>query len=135
VIYMDSPYQIHSVVTARWASTLKGKGLMMVMAANGGYIPGNVNFSCRVVKEKEDVEIVEMLHEYAARDPWLAENVGEDWARGHKLSQAAVTKQVWEAFLDRSLQAHNRHSGQAEDKSGNTRDLLVHQKKPSFKKP
>jgi hypothetical protein len=126
VVYMHSPYQIHSVVAARWASTLKGKGLMMVMAANGGYIPGKVNFSCRVVKGKEDVDIIEMLHEYAARDHWLAENVGEDWGRGHKASSGgSVTKEVWKAFLDHGLQVQKTGT-QAKQKvavdKSNTRD-------------
>jgi hypothetical protein len=37
-------------VAARWAGTLKGARLQVVMAANDGYLPGMTNFACRLAR-------------------------------------------------------------------------------------
>lgn len=71
------------------------------MCANDGYLPEMTNFSCRVAKcakerlrgtaagsEDEQagsgVNIIELLKEYAGREPGLLESMGDDFARGHK---------------------------------------------------
>jgi hypothetical protein len=38
------------VIATRWAGHLKSAKLEIVMAANDGYLPGMVNFSCRVAR-------------------------------------------------------------------------------------
>lgn len=84
------------VIATRWTSTLKSPKLEIVMCANDGYLPGLVNFSCRVAKcakerlrgngngEDEGVNIIELLKEYAAKEPGLVEEMGDNFARGHR---------------------------------------------------
>jgi hypothetical protein len=108
VLYLESAYQVHPVVATRWAGMLNSRKLEFVMAANGGYVPGKVNFSCRIVKGKREngeVDIIRSLKGYAARDPWLAENIGEDFARGHReASGGSLEKDVWAAFCEKGLE-------------------------------
>ncbi|KAF3937884.1 hypothetical protein ABW19_dt0208644 [Dactylella cylindrospora] len=50
ILTIDSPYQIHPLIATRWAGHLKSKKLVAVGCANTGYLPGKVNFSCRLAK-------------------------------------------------------------------------------------
>ena len=61
------------------------------MCANDGYLPGMINFSCRVAKcakerraNEDGVNVIEVLKGYARRDPGLLEAMGDDFARGHR---------------------------------------------------
>lgn len=65
------------------------------MCANDGYLTSEVdfegelmtNFSCRIAKsalEREEVNIIAMLTEYASRVPGLRDSMGDNFARGHK---------------------------------------------------
>ena len=87
MIRISSGAQIHPVIATRWTSTLKSNKLEIVMCANEGYLPGMVNFSCRVAKCAKDrlqvaaqsekdrdgapVNIIDVLKEYArTRNAW-----------------------------------------------------------------
>jgi hypothetical protein len=73
------------------------------MCANEGYLPGMVNFSCRVakgarVRDGEDkVDIIKKLEGIVAHDPELRARLGDSFARGHKeASGGIVEKAEWE---------------------------------------
>jgi len=116
VVYIESRYQVHGVIATRWARSLQSNDLEVVIAANGGYVDGKVNFSCRVVRERrvaegeeEGVNIIEMLKEYAGKDPWVRDNVGADFANGHKeATGGSVRRDVWEAFVEKGLELEMR---------------------------
>jgi hypothetical protein len=59
------------------------------MVANYGYLPGKVNFSCRIAKcargRDPPVNIIESLKAVASLgDADLVQRLGENFARGHK---------------------------------------------------
>jgi hypothetical protein len=93
---ISSSFQIHPVIATRWAGHLRSKNLQVVMVANGGYLPGKVNFSCRIAKcakeRGEDVNIIEILEEVAGRseDLGLRERLGRSFARGHKEASGGI---------------------------------------------
>ena len=75
------------LIATRWASSLKGARLEIVMCANDGYSPGMTNFACRVARSRkggDEVDIIATLKEYAGRVPGLREAMGDDFARGHR---------------------------------------------------
>lgn len=105
VLTISSAAQVHPVIATRWSGHLKSDKLEVVMCANEGYLPGMVNFSCRIAKnararEGEDkVDIIKKLEGIAAKDPDLRARLGESFARGHKeASGGIVKKEDWEAF-------------------------------------
>jgi hypothetical protein len=117
VVYMDSMYQVHPLVAAIWARYLDDPGLKFVLAANGGYVDGKVNFSCRPIKlrksraggldedEHDEVDIISMLKEYAAKDSWLEQNVGEEFANGHREATGGILPNpVWKVFVEKGLE-------------------------------
>ncbi|KAL9090984.1 MAG: hypothetical protein Q9159_001727 [Coniocarpon cinnabarinum] len=51
LVRIESKCQVHPVIATRWAGTLKSaKKLKYVICANPAYLPGKVNFSCRIAK-------------------------------------------------------------------------------------
>lgn len=50
ILMIKSEFQIHPLIATRWAGHLKSKKLVAVGCANSGYLPGKVNFSCRLAK-------------------------------------------------------------------------------------
>lgn len=75
VLFINSRYQVHPGIATRWSGALRGaKKLQVVMCANTGYSPTgtHTHFSCRragaALKRGEDPNIIELLHDYAARD-------------------------------------------------------------------
>jgi len=77
------------------ASHLKSKYLEIVLCANYGYLPGKVNFSCRVARcarEKDPpVNIIETLKSVARLDDGdLVARLGSNFARGHKEASGGV---------------------------------------------
>ncbi|KAH9855733.1 hypothetical protein C2E23DRAFT_882531 [Lenzites betulinus] len=101
------------LIATRWASSLKGARLEVVMCANDGYTPGLTNFACRVaragggaakagVKRKADegdtedskggTDIIALLKDYAGRVPGLRESMGDDFARGHKQASGGIVR-------------------------------------------
>jgi hypothetical protein len=106
---------VHPVVATRWvrpltapmstlissaniifkAGHLKSKALEIVMVANYGYLPGKVNFSCRIAKCARDgdppVNIIESLKAMADLDKTdLIQRLGGNFARGHKEASGGI---------------------------------------------
>ncbi|PWN23556.1 hypothetical protein BCV69DRAFT_295881 [Microstroma glucosiphilum] len=82
VLFIDSPFQVHPGIATRWSGALRGaKNLQVVMCANKGYSPHgtHTHFSCRragaALKRGENPNIIELLHDYAARDPTFLSDV------------------------------------------------------------
>jgi len=77
------------------ASHLKSKYLEIVMVANYGYLPGKVNFSCRIARcargRDPPVNIIESLKAVADLDTNdLVKRLGESFARGHKEASGGI---------------------------------------------
>lgn len=62
----------------------------MIMCANDGYSDREVtNFACRVarcasIRGEKDIDVIQMLKEYATKVPGLVKRLGDDFARGHQ---------------------------------------------------
>lgn len=105
VLTISSAAQIHPLIATQWAGMLTSSKLEIVMCANDGYLPGKVNFSCRVVKDArartgdDKVDIIQKLKGIVANEPDLMARLGESFARGHKeASGGIVNKQEWDEF-------------------------------------
>lgn len=96
VLRIRSEAQVHPVVATRWAGHLQSARLAVVLVANDGYLPGMVNFSCRVPRcaraRDPPVNIIEVLRGIAARAPddTLPVRLGESFARGHKEASGGI---------------------------------------------
>lgn len=98
VFRIRSAAQVHPVIATRWAGHLQSAKLEIVLVANEGYLPGLVNFSCRVPRcararqDKPPVNIIEVLCGIANRAPdqTLRARLGESFARGHKEASGGV---------------------------------------------
>lgn len=100
VFRIKSAFQVHPVIATRWAGHLNSKKLEVVMVANEGYLPGMVNFSCRIARsararaaeEGREISIIEILEEAAGRTEAgdLRERMGESFARGHKEASGGI---------------------------------------------
>jgi hypothetical protein len=95
VLRINSAAQVHPVIATRWAGHLNSKALEIVVCANSGYLPGMVNFSCRIARcartRDPPVNIIESLK--AAADlstDGLRDRLGESFARGHKEASGGV---------------------------------------------
>lgn len=106
VFRISSAAQIHPVIVTRWAGHLSSSKLEVVLVANEGYLPGMVNFSCRIPRcargKEPPVNIIEILREVAGRaeDPTLRERLGDSFARGHKeASGGIVPKGEFDEFI------------------------------------
>ena len=100
---ISSLAQVHPVIATRWAGFLKSTKLEVVLVANEGYLPGLVNFSCRIAREARvkdpPVNIIEILKEYARNaEDGLLERLGESFARGHKEASGGIVPK--DAFED-----------------------------------
>lgn len=65
------------------------------MVANSGYLPGMVNFSCRIARSARSkdppVNIIESLKAVAELDTTdLVERMGQSFARGHKEASGGI---------------------------------------------
>ena len=106
VLRIDSKAQVHPVIATRWAGYLNSKALEIVMCANFGYLPGMVNFSCRIARcargKDPPVNIIESLQ--AAADlstDGLRDRMGESFARGHKeASGGIVSTETFEELMN-----------------------------------
>lgn len=96
VFRISSSAQIHPVIATRWAGHLQSAKLEVVMVANDGYLPGMVNFSCRIPRSARarhpPVNIIEILEGIAAKAPdaTLRARLGESFARGHKEASGGI---------------------------------------------
>ena len=109
VLRINSSAQVHPVIATRWAGHLQSSRLEVVLVANEGYLPGTVNFSCRVARCAKDpnrempVNIIEILQGYAdkAPSPTLRARLGNSFARGHQqASGGVVPKEEFEELMD-----------------------------------
>ncbi|RYP20523.1 hypothetical protein DL767_009426 [Monosporascus sp. MG133] len=106
VFRISSAAQVHPVIATRWAGHLQSPKLEVVLVANEGYLPGMVNFSCRVPRSARARDnppnIIEVLKGVAdkAPDPTLRARLGESFARGHKeASGGIVPKEEFEELM------------------------------------
>jgi hypothetical protein len=102
VLRTHSSAQVHPVIATRWAGYLNSKALEIVMVANSGYLPGMVNFSCRVARcarariaaeasGGREVNIIEALKDAAGLSTdGLGERLGESFARGHREASGGI---------------------------------------------
>ncbi|MCJ1291383.1 hypothetical protein MMC34_002926 [Xylographa carneopallida] len=95
VLRIHSAAQVHPVIATRWAGHLQSKALEIVLVANAGYIPGMVNFSCRIARcarnRDPPVNIIASLKAVADRDTAdLVRRMGESFARGHKEASGGI---------------------------------------------
>jgi hypothetical protein len=95
VLKIESQAQVHPVIATRWAGYLHSKTLEIVMCANYGYLPGLVNFSCRIARTARSrdppVNIIESLKAAAALSTdGLRDRMGENFARGHKEASGGI---------------------------------------------
>ncbi|CAF9933387.1 MAG: hypothetical protein HETSPECPRED_008633 [Heterodermia speciosa] len=89
VLRINSAAQIHP------AGHLYSKALEIVMVANAGYLPGMVNFSCRIARcarsKDPPVNIISSLKAVADLDTTdLIDRMGENFARGHKEASGGI---------------------------------------------
>ncbi|KAK5991901.1 hypothetical protein PT974_05289 [Cladobotryum mycophilum] len=106
VFRISSQAQVHPVIATRWAGHLRSAKLEVILVANEGYLPGMVNFSCRIPKcaraRDPPVNIIETLRQLVekAADPTLKARLGESFARGHKeASGGIVPKDEFEELM------------------------------------
>lgn len=96
VFRINSQAQVHPVIATRWAGHLQSAKLEVIMVANEGYLPGLVNFSCRVPRSarvrEEPVNIIHILQGIVdkAPDDTLKGRLGESFARGHKEASGGI---------------------------------------------
>lgn len=96
VFRISSEAQVHPVIATRWAGHLQSAKLEFVMVANEGYLPGMVNFSCRIARSAKSradpVNIIEVLQGIAdkAPDETLRSRLGGSFARGHKEASGGI---------------------------------------------
>ncbi|KAL8974558.1 MAG: hypothetical protein Q9197_001208 [Variospora fuerteventurae] len=95
VFHINSAAQVHPVIATRWAGHLKSAKLEIVLVANSGYLPGKVNFSCRIARcarnRDPPVNIISSLKAVADLDTTdLVARMGENFARGHKEASGGI---------------------------------------------
>lgn len=95
VLRINTATQVHPVIATRWAGYLNSKALEIVICANSGYLPGMVNFSCRIARcarsRDPPVNIIESLKAAAELSTdGLKDRLGESFARGHKEASGGI---------------------------------------------
>ena len=103
---ITSAAQVHPVIATRWAGHLSSSKLEVILVANEGYLPGLVNFSCRIPRcarsRDPPVNIIDILNETIERaeDKTLRGRLGESFARGHKeASGGIIPRAEFEEFM------------------------------------
>lgn len=95
MLRIHSAAQVHPVIATRWAGFLKSRTLEIILVANSGYLPENINFSCRIAKcarnKDPPVNIIASLKDAAnLADKDLIGRMGESFARGHKEASGGI---------------------------------------------
>ncbi|KAK2056916.1 DHH family protein [Colletotrichum caudatum] len=122
VFRISSPAQVHPVIATRWAGHLASAKLEVVLVANEGYLPGLVNFSCRVPRcaraRDPPVNIIAVLQDVAARagDPTLRERLGGSFARGYKEASGGIVPRAEFEELMAVLEVGKKGEGGASPK-------------------
>lgn len=139
VLRINTAAQVHPVIATRWAGYLNSKALEIVVCANSGYLPGMVNFSCRIARcarsREPPVNIIESLK--AAADlstDGLRERLGESFARGHKEASGGVVPV--EAFeeLMKLLKVGEKAEKKEDDNQPKTKKMKTVEKSPQKNK-
>ncbi|CAI6333885.1 unnamed protein product [Periconia digitata] len=137
VLTINSAAQVHPLIATRWAGSLKSDKLEIVMCANEGYLPGMVNFSCRVARNArareggEKVDIIQKLEGLVAGDDALRERLGDSFARGHKeASGGIVKKEVWEELyklmgIGENVKGKKKAEGKGKEKKAVQKNTLT----------
>lgn len=159
VLKIDSEAQVHPVIATRWAGHLQSKALEIVLVANTGYLPGKVNFSCRVPRcargRDPAVDIIQSLKAYASRVPDpddaavsedgpegverkpLLERLGDDFARGHVQASGGIVNVDEFEELMRLMRIGEKGEGQdgggGSRKKGNKKAIDASQKNTLMK--
>ena len=88
LVRVHSPCQVHPMVVQIWRTRLAEN---IVMVANTGYIPGQVNFT---VRSALDVNLIEFLRDHAPPDP------GPNYGHGHdRATGGALRFPQWNLFI------------------------------------
>lgn len=88
LIRVHSTCQVHPMVVQIWRTRLAKN---IVMVANTGYIPGQVNFT---VRSALDINLIDFLREHAPPDP------GPNYGHGHdKATGGALKFSQWNQFI------------------------------------
>lgn len=88
LIRVHSPCQIHPMIVQSWRTRLAKN---IVMVANTGYVPGQVNFT---VRSAVDVNLLDFLRDHAPPDP------GPNYGHGHdKATGGALQFDQWNLFI------------------------------------
>jgi single-stranded-DNA-specific exonuclease len=90
LVRMHSPCQVHPLIAQMWRNRLAKH---IVLAANTGYLPEQVNFSARTAG---GVNLIAFLAQHAPADAGDAYGHGHDQASGGSLKPAA-----WNEFITR----------------------------------
>lgn len=139
VLRIDTAAQVHPVIATRWAGYLNSKALEIVVCANSGYLPGMVNFSCRIARcaksREPPVNIIESLKTAAdLSTDGLRGRLGESFARGHKEASGGVVPV--EAFeeLMKLLKVGEKPEKKDDDTQPKTKKLKTVEKSPQKNK-
>ncbi|KAM0717280.1 hypothetical protein Q7P37_007132 [Cladosporium fusiforme] len=154
VLRIRSEAQVHPVIATRWAGHLNSKALEFVLVANEGYLPGKVNFSCRVARcargRGAEVDIIASLRQYASltldadaegggeteekKPPVpLLQRVGDDFARGHVQASGGIVDVHDFEELMRLMRVGEKGSARNED-GGSKSGSSANGKSPGKKK-
>lgn len=88
LVRVHSPCQIHPMIVQSWRTRLAKN---IVMVANTGYIPGQVNFT---VRSALDVNLLDFLRDHAPPDP------GPNYGHGHdRATGGALKHDQWNRFI------------------------------------
>lgn len=88
LIRVHSPCQVHPMVVQIWRTRLAKP---VVMVANAGYVPGQVNFTCRTAT---GLNLIEFLRDKAPPDP------GPNYGHGHDQATGGALKYPqWNVFI------------------------------------
>jgi single-stranded-DNA-specific exonuclease len=90
LVMVHTPCQVHPLIAQGWRNRLPKH---VVLAANTGYLPGQVNFSARTAS---GVNLIDFLARHAPADAGDAYGHGHDQATGGALKPAA-----WNEFITR----------------------------------
>ena len=88
LVRVHSPCQVHPMVVQIWRTRLAKN---IVMVANAGYVPGQVNFT---VRSARDINLIDFLREKAPPDP------GPNYGHGHDRATGGALKFAqWNRFI------------------------------------
>ncbi|KAI1876769.1 uncharacterized protein JN550_000841 [Neoarthrinium moseri] len=124
IFRINSAAQVHPVIATRWAGHLQSPKLEVILVANEGYLPGMVNFSCRIPRSARTrdppVNIIEVLKSIAdkAPDPTLRARLGESFARGHKEASGGIVPKAEFEELMSILEIGKKPDGNSPNKKG-----------------